>query len=120
MFSLLARLWASNFENIPMIELHVTYADEETAAKLAEQAIGSRLAACANLITGIRSLYRWQGNMVDEGEVLVIYKTAKPRAPDLEAFLKEKHPYETPAIIRHEQVSANHDYDEWITEETAP
>ena len=101
-----------------MIELHVTFADLDSAARLARMALEARLAACADLVPGVVSLYWWQGAIEQEGEVLAILKTSSQKADLLAAFIAEHHPYETPAIIRHSDVSANGDYQRWIAEET--
>lgn len=101
-----------------MIEFHVTYSAMEDAEAAAREALEMRLAACANIVSGVRSLYRWQGAIEDESEILVIFKTARDRAGELADFLEVSHPYDTPAIIRHDGVTANADYERWIDEET--
>lgn len=102
-----------------MIEFHVTYANESDAMSAASSAISQRLAACANVLPGVRSLYRWQGRVEDETETLAIFKTSAGRADALAGFLAESHPYDTPAVIRHDHVSANPAYEDWIAQETA-
>ncbi|MGF1609196.1 MAG: divalent-cation tolerance protein CutA [Kiloniellales bacterium] len=101
-----------------MIEFHVTYASEDDAAQSAARMIEERLAACANIIPQIRSLYRWQGRIEDEYETLAIYKTSEEKAEQLAIQLAATHPYDTPAIIRHDNVTANSAYEDWIREET--
>lgn len=102
-----------------MIEFHVTFADMESAEALARKALEARLAACANIVPGVRSLYWWKGRIEDEQEVLAVFKTSDERADALATFVAEHHPYETPAIVRHVDVSANPDYEAWIETETA-
>ena len=101
-----------------MVEFHVTFADIDSARRLARAALEARLAACANLVPGVASLYWWQGRIEEETEVLAILKTSRHKADDLAAFVAANHPYETPAIIRHGDVSANAGYERWIEEET--
>jgi len=103
-----------------MIEFHVTYACEAEAVRAASSAIDKNLAACANIVPDIRSLYRWQGRVKNETETLAIFKTSAKRADALAALLESGHPYDTPAIIRHENVTANSAYEDWIAQETAP
>jgi periplasmic divalent cation tolerance protein len=90
--------------------------DEASAA--ARGAIDARLAACANIVGNIRSVYRWQGRIEDEGEILAIFKTSEARADELGEFLRANHPYDTPAILRHSGILANADYERWIEQET--
>lgn len=101
-----------------MIELHVTCENEQAAAELAQATIQARLAACANIVGEVRSLYRWKGTVEDERETLMILKTSDEKADAAEAFIAERHAYETPAIIRHHAVDANEDYARWVDEET--
>lgn len=101
-----------------MIELHVTFGDEDSAVALARKALEARLAACASILPGLRSLYRWNGAVNDEAETLMILKTSEARAEELSRLIAENHPYETPAIIRHDNVTANPDYLSWIAGET--
>lgn len=100
-----------------MIELHVTFASAEEAASLGRRAVEKRLAACVNILPGIRSVYAWQGEIEDESEVLALFKTADDRAEALETFLGEHHPYDTPAIIRH-NARATAAYEKWLAAET--
>lgn len=102
-----------------MIELHVTYSSEAEARAQARKVVEARQAACANIIGTVRSLYRWKGEIEEEDETLVIYKTSDRKAGAAVAFIAEHHPYETPAIIRHEAVGANESYARWVEEETA-
>ena len=101
-----------------MIELHVTYASAEEARAHARAVVEARHAACANIIGTVHSLYRWKGAIEEEDETLVIFKTSEDKAASAEAFIAERHPYETPAIIRHTAVGANDDYARWVEEET--
>lgn len=89
-----------------------------SAEPLARKALEARLAACANIIPSVRSLYWWNGKIEDETETLAIFKTSNEQADALAAFIAEHHPYETPAIIRHDNVSANRDYEAWVDAET--
>lgn len=77
----------------------VTAPDEETAARIGRVFVEEALAACVNLVPGLRSLYRWEGRVEDEGEVLMIVKTRRARLAELEARLAEVHPYDTPELL---------------------
>lgn len=76
-----------------------TFPDAETAARVARTLVDERLAACVNLVTAIRSIYRWQGAISDGAESLAIIKTTADRYADLAARIAELHPYEVPEII---------------------
>jgi periplasmic divalent cation tolerance protein len=102
-----------------MIELHVTYGSAGEARAQARAVIEARQAACANIIGTVCSLYWWKGEVEEEDETLVIFKTSDAKANSAEAFIAEHHPYDTPAIIRHTAVGANDDYARWVDEETA-
>jgi periplasmic divalent cation tolerance protein len=102
-----------------VIELHVTFPDMKSAEALARKALEARLAACANIVPNVRSLYWWKGKIEDETEVFAIFKTSHGQADALAAFIAKHHPYETPAIIRHDKVSANADYEAWVEAETS-
>ena len=102
-----------------MIEFHVTFSDMVSAREMAHAVVEARLAACANLVPGMVSLYWWEGYITQESEILAVFKTSEKKADMLEAFLLENHPYDTPAIIRHTAVVANPDYESWVETETA-
>jgi len=75
------------------------FASEEDAARVARVLVEERLVACANLLPGARSIYRWQEKIEDEREVLVLMKTRKQDWAALMSRLHELHPYQTPELI---------------------
>jgi periplasmic divalent cation tolerance protein len=77
----------------------VTCPDGESAARLARTLVEERLAACGNLVPGLRSIYAWQGAIQDEAEVLLVLKTRRERAEDLCARVAALHPYQVPEAI---------------------
>lgn len=103
-----------------VVEYHVTFGNAGQARTLARAVLEARLAACANIFQGVRSLYWWQGEIAEENEVSVLFKTSTARAEALATFIAERHPYDTPAIIRHDGGSANAAFARWIEEETTP
>src|SRR5438105_13191693 len=76
-----------------------TFASEEDAARVVRVLVEERLAACGNLLPGARSLYRWQGKIADEREVVVLLKTRKQDWAALLSRLHELHPYQVPECI---------------------
>mgnify|MGYP001592509352 CR=1 FL=1 len=77
----------------------VTAPDLKTARKLAKAALEARLIACANLVPGIESHYRWQGKVERGNEVLLVLKTTTTRLPALEKLILAQHPYDTAEFI---------------------
>lgn len=76
-----------------------TVAGEEDAVRLARALLDRRLAACVNVLPGVRSLYRWKGVIEDDREHLLVIKTSAGRYPALAAALEELHPYEVPELL---------------------
>jgi periplasmic divalent cation tolerance protein len=76
-----------------------TFPDAETAARIARVLVEERLAACANLVPTVRSIYRWKDAIQDDAETLAIIKTTADRYAALAARIAELHPYEVPEIL---------------------
>ena len=93
--------------------------DREAALRLARGLVEERLAACVNVLGGCTSVYRWDGAIEEAAEVPVFIKTRAARFPELEARIRELHPYELPEIIAVPIVHGLPDYLEWIAKETA-
>ncbi|MDP2158463.1 MAG: divalent-cation tolerance protein CutA [Nitrospirota bacterium] len=96
----------------------ITAPNEDAAAKMANEIVSSRLAACVNIIRNVRSIYHWQGKIEDEGEVLMLVKTRKEFFRDLEKRVKEIHPYTVPEIIAIPILEGSAEYLQWLSEET--
>lgn len=95
-----------------------TLPNPEAAAKLAKSIVEEKLAACANLFPALRSLYRWEGKLQDDNEVLVLFKTHKARYERLKARILELHPYELPEILAVAVEQGHQAYLDWIARET--
>ena len=91
-----------------------TFADAETARGAARTMVEERLAACANIVPQIESIYHWQGKIESNAEVLVIFKTTRDRYPAFEQRLRALHPYEVPEIVAIELAAGLPAYLEWI------
>lgn len=76
-----------------------SWPDAATARAAARQLIEERLAACANLVPAIESIYRWEGKLETANEVLMILKTTIGRYAQLETRVKALHPYDVPEIL---------------------
>ncbi len=77
-----------------------THPDAEGAERLAETLVREELAACVNIVPGIRSIYEWRGELLRDAELLMVIKSRTDRYAELERRLAELHPYEVPEIIR--------------------
>jgi uncharacterized protein involved in tolerance to divalent cations len=97
-----------------------TFPDIETARQIGTVLIERQLAACVNLVGGGESIYRWQGAVERNEEVLAIFKTRREVAGDLEEAIQELHPYEVPEIIRISPDGVSKPYEKWVMEEVSP
>jgi periplasmic divalent cation tolerance protein len=94
----------------------VTCASEEEGLKIAQALVEERLAACINLLSPIRSIYRWEGKIWDEREWLLIIKTQKERFESIEKRVKSLHSYSVPEIIGLPIVEGSSSYLHWLEE----
>jgi len=92
--------------------------DRDSAARLAHALIESRLAACINILSPCRSIYRWQGTTEDAEEFPMLIKTSRERYAALEAAIREAHPYELPEIIAVPLAAGLPAYLDWVDSET--
>ena len=93
--------------------------DEATAARIAQDLVNQRLAACVNRLSSVRSTYSWQGRIQEEPEVVLTIKTTRARYEALEVRLRALHPYEVPEIIALPVVAGSTGYLSWIASETS-
>jgi periplasmic divalent cation tolerance protein len=93
----------------------VTVPNAETADKIAEALVGERLAACVNVVGGVRSIYRWKGVVERDQELLCVCKTTRAAFERLRARVVELHPYELPEVIALPIELGHAPYLEWIT-----
>jgi periplasmic divalent cation tolerance protein len=92
--------------------------DEPTAARIAQDLVNQKLAACVNRLSGVHSTYSWQGRIQEEREVVLTIKTTRERYEALEVRLRALHPYEVPEIIALPVVAGSTSYLSWIASET--
>ncbi len=92
----------------------LTASNGEEAGRLAEMMVGSRLAACVQILPEIESVYRWEGEVRRESEVLLIAKTTAARFPALAREVRALHSYETPEIIALPVAAVSGPYLEWL------
>jgi periplasmic divalent cation tolerance protein len=99
--------------------LFCTCPDAPTAERIAEALVDRRLAACVNIVPGITSIYRWQEAVERSNEQLLLIKSASERYDQLEAAVRELHPYELPELIAVEAAGGLPPYLAWIVESTS-
>ncbi|MBD3284720.1 divalent cation tolerance protein CutA, partial [candidate division WOR-3 bacterium] len=91
------------------LEVHTSFTDLDQAKKVSRQLIAERLAACVNLIPAF-SLYRWEGGIAAEDEVIAVLKTTEGKYPALAEKIKALHPYEIPMIVAKKIHGGTDDY----------
>ena len=92
----------------------------EVAAELARALVEARLAACGNVLPGLRSIYRWREKLEDEAEVLLILKTTRDRFPALRDELVRRHPYQVPEVLALPVEAGSAAYLEWLADSVDP
>lgn len=99
--------------------VYVTATDKAEAGTLARAVVGERLAACANFLGPVESVYWWDGKLCEDEEVALILKTSGDRKNDLITRIHELHSYEIPCIVCLPITDGNPDFLQWIATETA-
>lgn len=106
---------ASNETNDALVVL-TTAGSETEASNIARALVERKLAACVNLIPGVRSIYAWQGEICDDPEILLISKTTRGRFDALAAAIRELHSYDVPEIIALPTSEVDDAYAAWLTD----
>ncbi len=94
----------------------VTCASVAEARRIGRGAVEKKLAACANILVGVESIYRWKGKVERAREVLVVMKTTVARLRELEREVKRVHSYEVPEFVVLPVVAGSREYLKWIEE----
>ena len=98
---------------------YVTCAGRDEALTIARKLVDEHLIACGNILPGLLSVYRWQGEVHEEQEVLLVLKTRAALADQVTARVRELHSYACPCVAVLPVAGGNPDYLAWITAETA-
>jgi periplasmic divalent cation tolerance protein len=91
-----------------------TVGNEDDAARLARALVERRLVACVNVVPGVRSIYRWQGAIQDDRELLLLVKTTAARLSEVTVALAELHPYDVPEVVALEAAMVAPSYAAWL------
>jgi len=103
----------------PLIVL-VTASSAEEASRIAQALVEEHLAACVNVIAGLRSTYRWQGAVEHADEWLLVIKSARHLLPDLEVRVRALHSYTVPEVIALDVTGGAAPYLRWLEEQVRP
>jgi periplasmic divalent cation tolerance protein len=90
---------------------------QESGGRIATALVEAGEAACVNLVSGIRSIYRWEGKTCDESEVLLLIKTTTDRFDSVRATIKRLHTYQVPEVIAVSITCGDKDYLLWLAEQ---
>ncbi len=99
----------------PLI-VFVTTSSPEEARAIARHLIEEKLAACCTLIDGAHSIYRWEGEVVESSETMMMIKTVGKKYRQLEKRVEELHSYDNPEIIAQEIYTGSRTYLRWLNE----
>jgi periplasmic divalent cation tolerance protein len=95
--------------------LVLTTADSpELAARIANALVEAREAACVNIVPGIRSIYRWEGKVCDEQELLLVIKSTRDRFEAVRARIRQVHTYQVPEVVAVDIETGDPDYLAWL------
>jgi periplasmic divalent cation tolerance protein len=93
-----------------------TFPDQETARDISNELVTKKLAACANILPGVESIYRWKEEIESGNETLVLFKLSEDRQSAFQEKLRSLHPYEVPEIIFVPVSTGLPEYLRWVTE----
>jgi periplasmic divalent cation tolerance protein len=110
---------ASEMPHTDALVVMTTVANADEAVALIRTLLERRLVACGTMLPGARSLYRWEGKVADEQEVVVLLKTRAARLESLEAAFAELHPYKVPELLALPVAAGLSRYLGWIDDETS-
>ena len=96
-----------------------TFPDAETARRISNQLLTEKFAACANILPGVESIYRWEEKIETANETLVYFKLSEDRQSAFQEKLRSLHPYEVPEIIFTKIDDGLPEYLSWVTENCA-
>lgn len=103
-----------------VVLVYMTFPDADVAATVGEVLVGDQLAACVNILPGMVSIYRWQGETHRDAEAVMIVKTRRTLADAVMAAARERHPYENPAMLVLPVIGGAPQFLDWIMAGTQP
>jgi len=103
-----------------VVVIFVTAPDVRVANRIAQTLVQERLAACVNILPGVRSHYWWEGEVQESSELLMLLKARKTDVQAVANRVRELHPYEVPEVVAADIVGGLPSYIDWIQAETEP
>lgn len=103
-----------------LVVLLCTFPSGNEWGEIAQVLLNERLCACVNQVREVTSVYRWQGEIVTNREVVCLIKTRSDRYAELVERLNELHPYDVPEMVRMSVESVNQSYLDWVMAECDP
>ena len=101
------------------IMLYITASTADEAKRIGRALVEERLAACANVLPGVTSIYRWQGKVEEGSEASLILKSTDDKVEQVVARVKALHSYSCPCVVALAVAGGNADFLEWIVQETS-
>jgi periplasmic divalent cation tolerance protein len=103
----------------PLVVVFVTAPNEGEARRIGRALVDERLAACVNVVGPVRSIYRWDGQVQEEAEHLLVVKARRADVDGLAARVRALHPYEVPEVVALDVVAGSAPYLDWVRAATA-
>jgi periplasmic divalent cation tolerance protein len=94
--------------------IYMTAGSEDEAERIGRDLVASRLAACVNIIPGMKSVYRWKGTLQEDRETVLIAKSSSERLSQLTERVKTLHSYDCPCVVSLPVAGGNQDFIDWI------
>jgi periplasmic divalent cation tolerance protein len=101
-----------------LVVVLTTVPEPEAAARLLRELVEARLIACGNVVPGLTSIYRWQGEVVAESETMLVMKTPRELVGPLFERIGQLHPYELPELVALPVEAVSTAYCRWVRRET--
>lgn len=103
-----------------VVMVYATFPNLEEAERIGGELVEAGLAACVNLLPGMKSIYRWEDALQRDDEIVMIAKTRADRVDALISALTVAHSYDTPAVVALPITAGAPEYLDWVLQETAP
>jgi len=100
------------------IVVFITASSRDEGRRIARALVENRLCACVNIVDGVSSLFWWEGEVQEEGEVLLVCKSTKDQFSPIETLVRKLHSYTVPELIALPVVEGFEEYLNWISKET--
>ncbi len=108
--------WERQLDDVAVVLC--TVPDGEVAERIAKEVVEAKLAACVNILPGVRSIYAWKGELCDDAELLMVIKTQVARVEALAARIGASHPYDNPEVIMLPLIGGLSAYLDWVRQGT--